>query len=154
MNLPLGRFSHRVAMSVCMSVCVSVTSRNTLVRRSWRPLVEECIPNISLWGHNFQQKKFFIVVEQIWFYPPPYARKHKTPTSGCCGDFWSKNVFLISACNNTMIINKNVSVFSRIWFWLTPPPPTRISPKKPLPGVVIWFRFIKFIDQILYSTIP
>ena len=34
--------------SVCLSVCVFVTSRNTLFRRSWRPLVKKLIPNIGL----------------------------------------------------------------------------------------------------------
>ena len=33
--------------------------------------------------------------------PLPYTRRPKTPTSGCCGDFWSKAVFLIFACGNT-----------------------------------------------------
>ena len=42
---PLGRVSHRVAMSVCMYV----TLWNTHFWVSWRPLVEELIPNIGLW---------------------------------------------------------------------------------------------------------
>ena len=28
--------------------------------------------------------------------------RRKTPTSGCRGDFWSKNVFLILACDDTI----------------------------------------------------
>ena len=49
---PLGRVSHRVAMSVC----VFLTLQNTHFRVLWRPLVKERIPNIGLWWHNFQKK--------------------------------------------------------------------------------------------------
>ena len=56
---PLGRFSHRVPMSVCvsvcLSVCLSVTIQNTLFRRSWRPLVEGRIANI---GTQWQKKNY------------------------------------------------------------------------------------------------
>ena len=30
----------------------------------------------------------------------------ETPTSGCCGDFWSKNIFLILACLDTICQKK------------------------------------------------
>ena len=45
LNLPLGRFSHRVAMSLCVSVCA--IPKNPLPGVG-RPLVEERIPNIGL----------------------------------------------------------------------------------------------------------
>ena len=37
---------------VCVSVFRSVTSRNTLFRRLWRPLIKERIPYIGLWWNN------------------------------------------------------------------------------------------------------
>ena len=61
----IGRFSHRVAMSVCLFVCLSV-----------------CV-------HH-----------------------HEAPTSGYRGDFWSKNSFLILACDDT--IEKRVNLCSKI----------------------------------------
>ena len=49
---PLGRFSHRVAMSVCLWFCLSVPLQNTHFPVLLRALVEEQIPNIALWSHN------------------------------------------------------------------------------------------------------
>ena len=37
---------------------------------------------------------------------PPYACKLKTTTSRCCGDFWSKGVFLILARNDIIFKKK------------------------------------------------
>ena len=101
---PLGRFSHRVATCVCRSVCVSVSSQNTHFRRLWRPLVKEHIPNICMrWQ---KRKKIFVYFSEInldWPPPPPpYICKPKTPTSWCHRDFWSMNVFLILACDDTL----------------------------------------------------
>ena len=53
---PLGGVSYRVAMSVCLSMCLSMPSQNTHFRVSKRLLVEECVPKIGLWSHNFQKK--------------------------------------------------------------------------------------------------
>ena len=41
-------WARSVIESPCPSVCLSVTSQNTHFRRSWRPLVKECIPIIGL----------------------------------------------------------------------------------------------------------
>ena len=49
----MGRFSHRVAMSVSVSACVPVTVQNTLFRRSWTPLVESRPLDIAMQRPNF-----------------------------------------------------------------------------------------------------
>ena len=36
----------------------------------------------------------------FWIDPPP--RKRKIPTPGCRGQFWSKNIFQLLACNDTI----------------------------------------------------
>ena len=67
-------------MSVCVCVCLWVQSRNT--------------HNIDLQWHNFQKKTLILRLRT----PLP-----KTLTSWCHEDFWSKNVFLILACENTIL---------------------------------------------------
>ena len=62
---------------------------------------------------------------RVWFFPRLLQRVvldtlPKTPTSGCRGDFWSKNVFLILACNDT--IKKKCIGFITKHNWITPFP--------------------------------
>ena len=41
-------------------------------------------------------------------------RPCKTPTFGCCGDFWLKNIFLILVCDDKIVKNSACSFFSRL----------------------------------------
>ena len=52
-SCPLGR---SVIEPQCPSVCIFVTLRNTHFQVSWRPLVDEWIPNICLWLHIFKKR--------------------------------------------------------------------------------------------------
>ena len=65
---------------------------------------------------------------------PTYAHKPKTPTHGCHGNFWSKNTFLILACDET--IYKIETIFVQSFFWFDPPsPPLRKRQRLLLSGV-------------------
>ena len=51
---------------------------------------------------------------------PPYAHKRKTPTSGYRGDFWSKGVVLILACDDTIkkLKKKNIFFIKKVFSFL------------------------------------
>ena len=63
-----------------------------------------------------QFKKKSYIFTFFFIDPPAYARKHDTPTSGCCEDFWLKGVFLLLACDVT-IKKKNASDFVPKKYW-------------------------------------
>ena len=49
-------FTNSVSKSPCPSVCLCAPSGNTNFRRSCRPLVEDCVPNVGLRWHYVQKK--------------------------------------------------------------------------------------------------
>ena len=57
--------------------------------------------------HNKKSNSFFL--QNKFELTTPYARKHKTPTSGFIGDFLLKDIFLKLFCNET-IKEKGTSV--------------------------------------------
>ena len=60
---------------------------------------------------------------------------HKTLSSRGRGDLWSKNVFLILGCDDT-IFKKKVRTLTKNIIWIDPHPSMHVSPKHPLPKVV------------------
>ena len=91
---------------------------------AWGLLVKEHILNIGLQIHNQKCIRFFQPTK-IELTSLPSARKRKTHTSRCCGDFGSKDAFLILAYNDknfqqkkgapVSLFKKNYSVF--FWYW-------------------------------------
>ena len=54
--------------------------------------------------------------------------QHKTPTSGCRGDLWLKNVFIILACNDRIKKKSGLFFIQEYYnarFWTPPPPPRK-----------------------------
>ena len=63
------RNSDSVRESQCLCVCLFVPLRNTHFPVSGRPLVEECIPYIGLWWHNFHKKREIFLLKIVLSQP-------------------------------------------------------------------------------------
>ena len=111
---PLGPFSHSIEMSVCVCVClcvsvcvclcVSVPLHNTHfgcrgdLWLKYILLILACDDAIKKSCVHF----FLEIVKTRGFRPAP----PKSPTSGFCGNFWSKNIFLILKLKILTPLNK------------------------------------------------
>ena len=114
-------FMKFVGSASFLSVCLSAPNQNTHCRRSWRPLVKDCVPNIGLGWHNFPKKGgvFFF----SWYclkarFCSPL--KHTLPEINC-DDLWSKIAFLILFWDDTIFKAGGRGKFflSRKLYWIS-----------------------------------
>ena len=126
--------SHRcgsVIGSTCPSVCLCVCA---VAKHPLGDLWSQNVFLILAWNEKERKKCVLKRRKNLDWILSPYAPKPKSPSSGCRGDLWSKNVFLILACDDTILFLMRLCFI----FWgIDPRPPTRVSAKQPLPGVVV-----------------
>ena len=79
--------------------------------------------------------------------------KPKTPPFGCRGDFWSKGLFLILACKDTIFKNKDASVFFQksnfrdfFWYWCLYLHRSRDS-VYPVCGIFTFFSYLSWVSS-------